>query len=197
MTEDKVREVLKDFGVTAKEAEIYIFLAKHGALKGGEISKRAKTHKALVYRILSSLENKGLVAPTLEAPARFTAVNFETLIDLNIKAKREEAALLENTKKELLGYWKNINLNASEQALEAFTVIEGSHKIYPRISQMIKETKKQFCAVTSVPSLIQAEKHGVLDSAFSHPSRSKIQFRFPTELNEQNLSEIRSLLKKT
>jgi sugar-specific transcriptional regulator TrmB len=106
LTEEKVREVLKDFGVTAKEAEIYIFLAKHGTLKAREISRGAKTHKALVYRILASLENKGLVTPTLEAPARFTTVNFEALIDLNIKAKREEAALLENTKKELLDYWK-------------------------------------------------------------------------------------------
>jgi sugar-specific transcriptional regulator TrmB len=197
LAEEKVSELLKDFGVTAKETEIYIFLAKHGALKAIEISKRAKTHKALVYRILASLENKGLVTPTLEAPARFTAVNFETLIDLNIKAKREEAALLENAKKEMLHYWKNINQTKSEQALEKFTVIEGRNKIYPRISQMIKETKEQFCAVASVPSLLLAEQYGALDSALSHPLRSKIQFRFLTELNEQNLSEIRSLLKKT
>jgi sugar-specific transcriptional regulator TrmB len=197
LTEEKVREVLKDLGATAKEAEIYIFLAKHGTLKAREISKRAKTHKALVYRILASLENKGLVTPTLEAPARFTTVNFETLIDLNIKAKREEAALLENKKKELLDYWKNINQTKLEQALEKFTVIDGRNRIYPRISQMIKETKEQFCAVASVPSLLLAEQYGALDSAFSHPSRSKIQFRFLTELNEQNLSEIRSLLKKT
>ena len=196
LTEEKVREVLKDFGVTAKEVEIYFCLAKHGALRGGEISKRSKTHKALVYRILDSLQGKGLVTKTLEAPARFTAVNFETLIDLNIKAKREEAALLENTKKELLDYWKN-NQIKSEQTLEKFTVIEGRHKIYPRISQMVRETKAQFCAVASVPSLLLAGQYGALDSAFSHPSRSKLQFRFLTELNEQNLNEIRSLLKKT
>jgi sugar-specific transcriptional regulator TrmB len=197
LTEEKVKGVLRDFGVTEKEAEIYLFLAKHGVLRGGEISRRSKTHKALVYRILASLQSKGLVTPTLEAPARFTAVNFETVIDLNIKAKREEAALLENTKKELLSYWKNISETASEQALEKFAVIEGSHKIYPKISQMIKECEEQFDAVASVPSLIRAEQYGVLDAAFSHPSRSKIQFRFLTELNEQNMSAVKSLLKKT
>ena len=197
MTEEKIRAVLRDFGVTEKEAEIYLFLAKQGVLKGGEISRRSKTHKALIYRILASLQSKGLVTHTLEAPARFMAVNFETVIDLNIKAKREEAALLENTKKELLGYWKNISEIASEQALEKFAVIEGSNKIYPKISQMIRECKEQFDVVTSVPSLTRADQYGVLEAAFHHPSRSKIQFRFLTELNEENMSAFKSLLTKT
>lgn len=197
VTEEKIREVLRDFGVTEKEAEIYLFMAKHGVLRGGEISRRSKTHKALIYRILANLQKKGLVTLTLEAPVRFMAVNFETVIDLNIKAKREEAALLENAKKELLGYWKNISETASEQALEKFAVIEGSHKIYPKISQMIKECREQFDVVTSVPSLTRADQYGVLETAFHHPSRSKIQFRFLTELNEENMSTFKSLLKKT
>jgi sugar-specific transcriptional regulator TrmB len=196
LTEEKIRAVLRDFGVTEKEAEVYLFMAKHGVLRGGEISRRSNTHKALIYRILASLQRKGLVTPTLESPARFMAVNFENVIDLNIKAKREEAALLENTKKELLEYWKNISETASERAVEKFAVIEGSHKIYPKISQMIKECKEQFDVVASVPSLTRADEYGVLDTAFQHPSRSKIQFRFLTELNELNMTAIKSLLKK-
>ncbi len=197
MTEDRVRAVLRDFGVTEKEAEIYLFLAKHGTLKGGEISKRSKTHKALVYRILKNLENKGLVTPTLESPARFAAVNFETVIDLNIKAKQDEATLLENTKKELLSYWKGISRTEAESPSEKFAVIEGSHKIYAKISRMIKETEKQFSAVATVSSLALAEQYGVLDAVFSHPLLSKIRFRFLSDLNGQNLNDIKSLLRKT
>jgi sugar-specific transcriptional regulator TrmB len=90
-----IKKVLTDYGLTDKEADIYIFLAKHGVLKGGEIVTRMKTHRALVYRILKSLQTKGLVETTLESPARFSAVPFETFLDLNIKAKRDEAALIE------------------------------------------------------------------------------------------------------
>jgi len=39
----KIRQALKDFGLSQKEAEIYISLGKHGALTGGEISKLTKT----------------------------------------------------------------------------------------------------------------------------------------------------------
>lgn len=196
MAEEKIEEVLRDFGVTAKEAEIYIFLAKHGALKGGEISKRTKTHKALVYRILSSLQGKGLVTATLEVPARFAAVNFEAIIDLRIKSKQEEARQLEDARKDLLSYWKGISQSVTEQALEKFAVIEGSHKIYPKISQMIKETRNQLSTVSTVPGFLRAERFGLFDAIMAHSMRKEIRFRFLTDLSSQNLDAVKNLLKK-
>ena len=182
--EENLRRILRDFGTTDKEAEVYIFLAKHGVLKGGEIVQRTKTHKAIIYRILKSLQKKGLIESSLEAPARFTAVPFGKVLDSNIEAKQEETARIKAQKKEILSYWNTIFQAVPEQSLEKFSIIEGSHKIYPKISQLIKETANQFCAVAPVPSLIRAEKYGVLDAAFSHPSRSKIQLRFLTEINK-------------
>ncbi len=102
MSEEKLRNVLRSFGATEKEAETYIFLAKHGILKGGEIAKRTKTHKGLTYRILGNLQRKGLVEATLEAPARFAAVPFEAVLDLNIKIRQEETARIEAQKIDLL-----------------------------------------------------------------------------------------------
>jgi sugar-specific transcriptional regulator TrmB len=197
LSEESIKKVLKNFGATEKEAEVYIFLAKHGVLKGGEIVKQTKTHKALVYRILGSLQRKGLVESTLEAPARFTAVPFETILDLNIKAKQEEAAQIETQKKELLSYWKSISKTEPQLTLEKFTVIEGSHKIYPKISQMIKETKSQFSAISTVPGLVRADYFGLFRAAFDHPLKSKIQFRFLTELTNQNLDAMKALIRRT
>jgi sugar-specific transcriptional regulator TrmB len=37
MGAEKVQKVLKSLGLTEKEAELYIFLAKHDALRSGEI----------------------------------------------------------------------------------------------------------------------------------------------------------------
>ena len=117
MAEEPIRKVLKNFGLTEKEAEVYIFLAKHGVLKGGEIAKGIKTDKAEVYRILKSLQTKGLLESTLEAPTRFTTVTFETVLDLFVKAKRDEAALIESTKKDLLSDWKNIQQNQTRTSI--------------------------------------------------------------------------------
>ena len=194
--EESIRSVLKDFGLTETEAEVYLFLAKHGVLKGTEISSQIKKDKAQVYHILRSLQAKGLVESTLEAPVRFAPVPFERVVDSTIKAKHEEAARIENAKEELLTYWKNINKIKPELPLEKFVVIEGRHKVYSKISQMIADTKKQLSTITTINSLLQAEQFGLYDAAFNHPLKSQIHFRFLTELSSRNLNGMKTFLKK-
>jgi len=192
--EESVRGILNSFGITEKESEVYIFLARHGVLKCGEIAKGMKRHTAQIYRVLKILQNKGLIEATLESPTRFTAVSFETIINLSIKAKQDEATQIEKTKKDVLDYWKNIGQSRLEDSPEKFVVIEGRNKIYPKIAQMIKDTKNQFSAISSVRSLLLADQFDVFDVANNHPSKSKIQFRFLTELSSQNVNAVKTLL---
>lgn len=108
LSEETIRKALRNFGLTEKETNIYVFLAKHGATKGGEITKQTKMDKALVYRALKSLQAKGFAESTLEFPARYTAVPFENVIDLSIRTKQDEAAQIKEKKMELLTYWQKI-----------------------------------------------------------------------------------------
>lgn len=197
MGDETIRKVLKNFGLTEKETEVYIFLAKHGVLRSGEIAKGIKTHRAEIYRMLKSLQAKGLVEATLESPTRFTTVPFETVLDSFIKAKREETALIELAKQDLLSDWRNISKIGPEPALEKFVVIEGNRKIYPKIAQMIRETKRQLSTISTVSGLVRADQFGLFDAAFDNPLKSQIQFRFLTELSDQNLNAVKTLLKRT
>jgi sugar-specific transcriptional regulator TrmB len=194
--EETIEKVLKNLGLTEKEAEIYIFLAKHGVLKGGEIARLIKKDKAQVFRILKSLQSKGLVESTLEAPTRFTAIPFETVLDSFIKSKRDEAASVETAKKELLSHFEKFTKTEHEPAPEKFVTIEGNRKIYSKILQMIKDTKNELSAVSTVSGLVRADQFGLLDAAFTHPSKSKIQFRFLTEVSSQNLNAMKALLER-
>jgi sugar-specific transcriptional regulator TrmB len=195
VSQDAVLKVLKDLGLTNKEADLYIFLAKHGVQKGGDLAKLTKTHKALVYRVLKSLEGKGLVESTLESPTRFSAVTFEKVLDLNIRAKREEAALIEKTKQDLLSDWENISKPGSEPLLDKFRVIEGKNKIYPKISQMVKETKAQLSVVSNVSNLLRADQFGIFDS-IPISAASEINYRFLTELSNRNLDAVKVFLER-
>jgi sugar-specific transcriptional regulator TrmB len=102
LSEAPVKKILKDFGLTEKEAEMYVFLTKYGALRSGEISRLAKIDKGEVYRILKSLGTKGLIEKTMEAPARFMSTPFERAIDSFIKNKREEVSIVERKRNELI-----------------------------------------------------------------------------------------------
>ena len=196
MGEEAIRNILKNVGLTEKETDVYIFLAKHGTLKGLEIARRIRIDKAEVYRILKSLQSKGLLEETLESPARFTTIPFDKVLDSFIKARRDEAALVENAKENLLDDWKKISRNSVELTAEKFVVLEGDSKIYPKILQMIKETKKQLLSVSTVPGLVRAFQFGLFDAVFEHPLRSSIQFRFLTEITEKNVSVMKNILKE-
>jgi sugar-specific transcriptional regulator TrmB len=96
LSDEALKRVLKDFGLTEIEAEIYLFLARQGASKGTEVAKQTKKDKAQIYHILRNLQSKGLVESTLEAPVRFTPVSFEHVVESAIKSKKDEATEIEN-----------------------------------------------------------------------------------------------------
>ncbi len=194
--EETIKRVLRNLELTEKEAEVYVFLSKHGVLKCNEIAKGMKRHKAQIYRILKILQTKGLVESTLEAPARFMAVPFEKVLDLSIRVKRDEAAQMETTKNEILSYWKTIRQPELGPSLEKFVVIEGESKIYPKIAQMTKETKNHLSLVATVPSLLRADQFDLFDTVLTHPLKSEIKFRFLTDSSAQNFSVLKNFLKK-
>ncbi len=197
MGEEKIRTILRDFGLTEKEADIYIFLAKHNAMSRGDIARLLRKDKAQISRILKKIQNKGVVEATLEYPRRFTAIPFETIINSSIKTKRDEAASIEEARKDLLRYLESNKKAGFGLLIEKFSVIEQNQKIYSKISEMIDKTKKQLSAITTVSSLIQDTQFGLLDFTINHPSESKIQLCFLTELSNQNLKAVKTLLKKT
>ena len=196
MSQRKAKTVLKDFGLTSKEADVYLFLAKHKILTGGEIAKQTKIARSLVYRILKSLQAKGLVEPTLEIPKRFVAIPFEKALDLIIKTRQEEALSVERAKKDLLEDWRVISEAKPIAGIEKFIVIEGSKKIYAKILHMIKETKNQLSGILPISALSRAEQMGVLEAVYKHPLKNRVKFQFVTEVNSQNINAVKLLKPK-
>jgi sugar-specific transcriptional regulator TrmB len=196
MSQEKVLKTLVSLGLTQWEAKVYIFLSKRGSTRAKDATRVLKLSKQRLYPILKSLKSKGIVNSTIERPARFEAVPFEKLLDSFLKAKIDQAQRIQKNKSELLEDWQSIALGKSESLPSKFTVIEGRRYIYSKIQLMIQETKEQMLFVTTVPSLARADLYGLFDSAFNHPSRSKIRFRFLTELSEQNANAIKVLLRQ-
>jgi sugar-specific transcriptional regulator TrmB len=193
---NKVEEALHNFGLTEKETQIYIFLAKHGAQGGREIASGTKTAKSVVYRKLKSLQRKGFVESSLEYPVRYSAVPFETILDLNIRAKHEEARKMENSKRSLLTDWSKISISEPEYPIEKFAVIEGDSKIFAKIFRMVKETKSQLSTVATVRGLIRADRYGIFEAIYNHPLKSRVKFHIITDLSMSDLRSARFLKRR-
>jgi len=187
-----VLKALKDFGLTDKEGEVYVYLAKSCPQKAINISKQLQMHKAQVYRILNNLRSKGLVKSTFEVPMHFEAVPFKSFLDLVIKTKKEEVTLLEENHEELLAHWNSINFECPAYRFGRFMIIEGRNNLYSRIFQMIERAEKEVLAVTNMFGLFQAIQIGLVDVL----EKSKTRFRLLTNINKENISKIRPLLER-
>ncbi len=185
-----------DFGLTQIDADIYIFLAKKGTQKGLEIRNALKLTKEQIYSSLKNMKSKGIISSTIEHPARFSALPFEKVLDLFIKAKVEETQRLQQTKDEILSNWESLKIAENDNSAK-FTVIQGRTFIYSKIQQMIQETTKQVLTITTVPTLAQADQRGIFDLINNLPLKTNVRFRFLAELSQQNASAIKALLNDT
>jgi sugar-specific transcriptional regulator TrmB len=197
MSQEEVLKTLSDFGLSRLDSKIYIYLAKKGPRKGKEISKALNVQKQMLYRSLKKLQSKAIVSATLERPARFSAVSFDKVLDLFIRAKLEEAQNIRQEKRKLLSSWKAIQTGAAPDTSARFMVIEGRNIIYSRIKQMINETKSQMSVISTVNGLVRADQFGLLDASLKNQLHPKIQFRVLTHLSENNVGALKTLLKET
>ena len=196
MSQKNAKNILKEFGLTNKEVAVYLFLAKQEILSGGEIAKQTKIDRSVVYRILKSLQTKGLVEATLESPTRFVAISFSKALDLVIRIKQEEALKVERAKKDLLKDWNEVSKAKSKTEVERFLIIEGNKKIHFKMLQMIKSVKNQFSGILPISGMERAEQFGVFDAVYDHPLKNRVKFQFVTDVNKENLEATRLLLPK-
>ena len=193
MSQERLLKTLVSFGLTQQDSQVYLFLSKTGLRRGRDLSTGLKITKQQLYRSLKTLQSKGIVNATLERPARFSAVPLEKVLDSFLKAKVEETQRLRQDRDEILSDWQSVAIDENSHVPAKFNVIEGRNSIYPKIQQMIQETRNRISTVASVTALIQANQYGLFDIA-DLPLKSRIQFRFLTGLSEQNENSLKTLL---
>jgi sugar-specific transcriptional regulator TrmB len=196
MTQEKVLKTLESLGLADFEAEVYIFLAKKGPIKAIDAAKGLKTSKQRLYPILKKLQSKGIVNSTLERPAKFSAVQFEKVLDSFLKARMEQTRRIQQNKDKILSDWHSISIPESDSLTPKFTVIEGRSHIYSKIQLMIQDTKEKFSFVATIDNLVYADQYGLFDAVFNHPLKSKIRFRFLSGLTAQNVDAMKVVLKR-
>lgn len=193
VTDSEVISVLRNFGLTEKEAEVYVFLVRSGVRKAGEVSQRLKMHKAQVYRILEVLRNKGFVEATLDFPSRFVPITFEHFLNMMISAKREEALQLETRKTQLLTKLQSFDTEKPILQQTKFAVIKGRNKVYSRILELIEDAKTEVLAMTDNIGIIRSEQAGIFDLT----KKRDANFRILTYISKENFHFVKKFLQKT
>ncbi|HEY5138918.1 MAG TPA: helix-turn-helix domain-containing protein [Methylococcales bacterium] len=100
-TDDECAHRLFGFGLSEKEARVYLHLIKYGPNTQSRLAKALKTYREDVRRTLNSLIGKSMVRPSLDGSAVYTAVDLDAALDFAMKKQQSELLEMEARKREL------------------------------------------------------------------------------------------------
>ena len=189
-------QFLQALGLSKREIEVYLFLAKHGVQSTSFIAKRLKMERVHAYRTFKKLQERGFIEATLERPVRFTVVPFERLLDSFINTKKTEVTNLTEQKENLLALWRTISAPESEYTIAKFLVITGKKKIHSKMLSMIEESQREVLVLTTGLGLIQEDTAGVFDEILHSAHERSVQFKIITDISQENLAIAEGINKK-
>src|SRR3972149_950767 len=140
-----IEETLARFGLLKNEIRVYLYLARAGEKKAGEIAESIALHRTETYRILRDLEKKGIVFSIFEKPLKFTAVPLDKAIDLLVDAQKIKIKLLEQEKPSLVELWQSMPQPKIETTKkELFQMLEGDHQVLMKANELLEKTQNKF-----------------------------------------------------
>ena len=97
-----IGQVMQSLGFSANERRIYLLLVRVGPLRANELSAALLLDRKETYHLLTSLQNRGLVAATFTRPLRYAAEKFEKALDMLSRLEPERVEALKFAKRQLL-----------------------------------------------------------------------------------------------
>ena len=189
---DQNAETLSSFGMTVKQAKVYLALVFLGTAAVGEISKASKVRREEVYRILPKLEKMGLMEKTLSTPVKLKATSVENALSILIRNEEENAKNrikeLTAQKEEFLAHFRTSAKETKTGNAEQFSLItekavglgkanaliDGAQTLIEYVSS--REKTLQFVKYYS-ESLINAADRGVKFRFISTPPKAEDNLR--------------------
>ena len=189
MSERDVTKFLQAIGLSKREIQIYMFLARSGVQSTSFAAKRLKMERVQAYRTFRKLQEKGFIEATIERPTRFSIIPFENLLDAFIESRKSEVESLSQEKEKLVLAWRDVSAPETEYTVAKFSIITGKKKIHLKMLNMVKEAAKTISALTTGPGLVQEDVAGVFDSV-------KQPLRIITEISPENLKTVERMDKR-
>ncbi len=187
-------EKLEIFGLTEKEATLYLKLLNYGAKTVSELAKSCDTYRLDVHRILESLFEKGMLEESTEKPTKYSAVAAEAALDAAVTKQAYELRLMQRSRDELAGL---INSQTIDEHGDFYTfkIIKGTHEIIAASARLIDDAKEDIAFICDPAILAIKERAGLLNT-YKEAAQRGVNVRGITSVSSVNLSLVLDLSKE-
>ncbi|MBI5378441.1 MAG: TrmB family transcriptional regulator [Thaumarchaeota archaeon] len=186
VTFDKLKDRLSKFGLTSNQAKVYIFLGKFGSKTAPEVCKMLKIPRTETYHLLTTLQNKGIVAATFQHPIKFSALPLDKTVWTLVNAERERVKGLEKQEGDIVNLWNDIpdfTGVITETKEDKFQILQGVNQINSKILEMITSPEKEISILGSEKDFLRLYHSDFLELL----NNSKISFNLLTSCTDKVL----------
>ena len=163
---EKIQLQLSSYGLTSNQCKVYIFLGKHGSKTAPDISKILKLPRTETYKLLATLQNKGIVSASFQHPIQFTAIPLTDAVHSLINTEKARIKKLESQKSELSQLWDNIPQFHNETLKDdedKFQILQGENQIHSKINDMIANSKKVVLVIGNEKDMLKFHQADFLE----------------------------------
>jgi sugar-specific transcriptional regulator TrmB len=142
---DEDVSTLTELGLTVTQAKIYLTLSKTKNLTAQEISKIAKVTRPDVYRILTQLQEAGIVEKIIATPTEFHAIPINVCIAALMEKRLQKTAQIAQKAKKLIQNFKPNSINNQDKEKQQFILLPEKPSIHDKAQQMLQNAQTQIC----------------------------------------------------
>jgi HTH-type transcriptional regulator, sugar sensing transcriptional regulator len=147
MTEnDEFISHLIQFGLSEKEAQLYLHLLRYGPKTPSPLAKSLETYREDVHRTLTSLIEKGMVRPSLDAPTIYAAVELNNALEAALKRHESEMREMEVQKRELQELSKQQRFQPVGD-IASFKILKSAKEVLTVSLSTLTSAEKEWIAV--------------------------------------------------
>lgn len=154
---------LVDFGLSDKEAMIYVTLLMMRKARAGEVARELQLNRMLVYRTMAKLGERALVKATVEKPMRFVPIPMDDALRLLIKDTESRLSQMKYRYDALLQEWSAVDTSPSPADTLSFRVVQGRKQIYALLVKMFRSAEKWIKLIVNSRDLIMFQYVDVED----------------------------------
>lgn len=188
MSETIARQLL-NYGLTDKEANIYLALLRSGKARAGEIARKLQINRMIVYRVLTKLQERELVKATVEKPMKFIPVPLDKALDLLIKETESKLDLMRDRYGTIIQGWNSVDREPPATDVLSFKIVQGRKHIYDLLLNMFSSADKCIRLVTTKRDLVRFQ-YVDLDDSLKSASRRGVKIQIVIQYEDDKFDII-------